>query len=82
MAASVAYSLQAVTAAEGEFTAASGTVNFAAGQTTAGRDRLHIARGQLDLNHLAREERASRGLDRDGVWVGFARAREIHGFDR
>ncbi len=40
------------------------------------------AHGRLDLNHLARVELASRGLDRDGVWVGFARAREIHGFDR
>lgn len=40
------------------------------------------AQGLLDLNHLARVELASRGLDRDGVWVGFARAREIHGFDR
>lgn len=35
VAASVAYSLQAVTASEGEFTAASGTANFAAGQMTA-----------------------------------------------
>jgi hypothetical protein len=40
------------------------------------------ARGELDLNRLARVELASRGLDRDGVWVGFERAREIHGFDR
>ena len=39
-------------------------------------------RGELDLNRLARVELASRGLDRDGVWVGFERAREIHGFDR
>ena len=40
------------------------------------------ARGELDLNRLARVELASRGLDRDGVWVGFERAREIHGFGR
>ena len=40
------------------------------------------ARGELDLNRLARVELASRGLDLDGVWVGFERAREIHGFDR
>lgn len=32
------------------------------------------ARGELDLNVLAREELASRGQNRDGVWVGFDRA--------
>jgi hypothetical protein len=32
----------------------------------------------LDLNQLAREEMASRGLDLKGDWVGFDRARQIH----
>jgi hypothetical protein len=41
-----------------------------------------VARGELDLNQLARVELASRGLDRDGVWVGFEQARVIHGFRR
>lgn len=36
------------------------------------------ARGELDLNQLAREEMASRGLDREGHWVGFDRAKQIH----
>ena len=36
------------------------------------------ARGDLDLNLLAREELASRGLDTHGEWVGFDRARQIH----
>lgn len=36
------------------------------------------ARGELDLNLLAREELASRGLDINGAWVGFKRANEIH----
>ena len=36
------------------------------------------ARGELDLNLLAREELASRGLDAQGEWVGFDRARQIH----
>jgi hypothetical protein len=36
------------------------------------------ARGELDLNRLAREELAARGLDDKGVWVGFDRAKEIH----
>jgi hypothetical protein len=51
-------------------------------QTAPTRLLAAAAQGRLDLNHLARVELASRGLDRDGVWVGFARAREIHGFDR
>ena len=36
------------------------------------------AKGELDLNRLAREELASRGLDREGNWVGFDRASQIH----
>ena len=36
------------------------------------------ARGELDLNLLAREELASRGLDANGVWIGFDKARQIH----
>lgn len=30
------------------------------------------AQGKVDLNELARQELASRGLDHDGKWVGFA----------
>ena len=37
-----------------------------------------VARGELDLNRLAREELAARGLDDKGVWVGFERAKQIH----
>ncbi len=37
-----------------------------------------VARGELDLNRLAREELANRGLDAQGQWVGFDRARDIH----
>ena len=37
---------------------------------------LAVARKQLDLNRLALEELAGRGYDREGVWVGFARAQE------
>ena len=36
------------------------------------------ARGDLDLNRLAREELAARGLDDKGVWVGFDRAKQVH----
>jgi hypothetical protein len=34
-----------------------------------------VARGELDLNRVAREELANRGLDARGRWVGFQRAR-------
>jgi len=37
-----------------------------------------VARGELDLNQLAREELANRGLDKSGDWVGFDKARVIH----
>ncbi len=36
------------------------------------------ARGEIDLNRLAREELAARGLDDRGVWVGFDRAKQHH----
>jgi hypothetical protein len=40
-----------------------------------------VARGEIDLNRIAREELASRGLGLRGEWVGFDRARKIHGLD-
>ncbi len=40
-----------------------------------------VARGEIDLNRIAREELANRGLGRHGEWVGFQRARQIHGID-
>ena len=41
-----------------------------------------VARGELVLNRLAREELASRGLDKNGQWVGFDRARQIHNINQ
>jgi hypothetical protein len=38
-------------------------------------------RGDIDLNAIARLELANRGLDREGRWVGFERARQIHSSD-
>ena len=47
---------------------------------TAGTDLLvRSARGQLDLNLLARCELANRGLDAAGKWVGFKQAEKLHG---
>ena len=37
-----------------------------------------VARGELDLNRLAKEELAARGLDNQGVWIGFDRAKQLH----
>lgn len=39
-----------------------------------------VARGEIDLNRIAREELASRGLDAQGQWVGFGQARRLCGF--
>jgi hypothetical protein len=39
---------------------------------------LAIDAGLIDATRLARGELANRGLDQDGTWVGFDRAREIH----
>ena len=41
-----------------------------------------VARGEIDLNRIAREELASRGLGLHGKWVGFQKARTIHGLDK
>jgi len=40
-----------------------------------------VARGEIDLNRIAREELASRGLGLHGEWVGFEMARKLHGVD-
>ena len=38
---------------------------------------IAAANQQLDLNALAREELAARGLDSNGKWVGFNKARAL-----
>ena len=47
-------------------------------QTAFSKVLAAAARGEIDLNRLAREELAARGLDDHGVWVGFDRAKQIH----
>ena len=37
-----------------------------------------VANGELDLNNLASKELANRGLDKQGQWVGFDKANQIH----
>ncbi len=46
-------------------------------QTALAKVLAAAARGEIDLNRLAREELAARGLDMQGVWVGFDRAKEF-----
>lgn len=41
-----------------------------------------VVRGTIDLNLLAREELASRGVDHGGKWVGFKEARKILGLTK
>jgi hypothetical protein len=41
-----------------------------------------VARGEIDLNRIAQEELAARGLGLNGEWVGFQKARTIHGMDK
>ena len=41
-----------------------------------------VARGEIDLNRIAREELAARGLGLHGEWIGFKVARTIHGLDK
>lgn len=33
--------------------------------------------GEIDLNLIAREELAHRGMDNKGVWVGFEQAKQM-----
>src|SRR3990170_2111127 len=40
-----------------------------------------VARGEIDLNRIAREELAARGLGLHGKWVGFEAARKVHGVE-
>lgn len=44
-------------------------------QTALTKVLAAVARGEIDLNQIAREELASRGLDDQGRWVGFDQAR-------
>ena len=47
-------------------------------QLAAAKILVAVARGDLDLNAVARRELASRGLDQTGTWVGFEQASARH----
>jgi len=44
-------------------------------QAATVRVLVAVSKGELDLNIIAREELAKRGLDQNGLWVGFEQAR-------
>jgi hypothetical protein len=46
-------------------------------QTALTKVLAAVARGEIDLNQIAREELASRGLNDQGRWVGFDQARAV-----
>ena len=50
-------------------------------QTALTKVLAAAARGEIDLNRLARAELANRGLDTQGKWVGFTQARLAHQLD-
>jgi hypothetical protein len=50
-------------------------------QTAPTKVLAAAARGELDLNRIAREHLASAGLDKDGLWVGFEKACQAHGLE-
>ena len=37
-----------------------------------------IAKGEIDPVYFAKQELANRGLNLDGAWVGFGKAKDIH----
>jgi len=47
-------------------------------QTAINKVLAAVARGEIDLNLLARKELAGRGLDDQGIWIGFDRAKKFH----
>jgi len=36
---------------------------------------IALAKGEIDIQALAKKEMVSRGMDKDGIWVGFERSK-------
>ena len=36
---------------------------------------MAIVQGKIDIKAIARKELSQRGIDKDGIWVGFQRAK-------
>ena len=39
---------------------------------------VKVLKGEIDLIRLVKEQLAQRGVDENGFWVGFAKAKRIH----
>ena len=39
---------------------------------------VRVVKGEIDLMKLVREQLAQRGVDENGLWVGFPEAKKIH----
>jgi hypothetical protein len=35
-------------------------------------------KGEVDIEYMVRRELANRGVNLDGVWIGFSQAKELH----
>lgn len=46
--------------------------------STSNKVLVDALKGEFDLTYMVRRELANRGLDSDGKWVGFEKAKEIH----
>lgn len=40
---------------------------------------VEALKGEFSLDYMAGRQLANRGLDKEGKWVGFDKAKEIHG---
>lgn len=49
-------------------------------QTTDTELLVHAVNKKIDLLHLVKQELANRGLNKNGLWVGFEKAKKIYGF--
>ena len=45
---------------------------------TATKLLTEALKGEFSIEYLVRHELANRGVNRDGVWVGFPQAKELH----
>lgn len=45
---------------------------------TATRLLCESLKGEFDMDYLVRRELANRGLNKEGIWVGFENARKLH----
>lgn len=50
-------------------------------QSTSTQLLVETLKAEFDIEYCVRKELANRGLNRDGEWVGFSKAKEIHGIE-